>query len=124
MTQKISELTEITSVGGTDYIEVSQDDGSGGYQTRRWAPGTAANADLTTDGGKVVVNNAQNNFSSPQKFPNYTVSGLPSAGDAGRIAFATDGLKDGESSGSGTGVLVYDDGSNWISCDNSSVVSA
>ena len=124
MAQKISELTEITSVGGTDYIEVSQDDGSGGYQTRRWAPGTAANENKTIDNGPIPTVGYENHFTVPQQLPSYTVANLPAAGTSGRVAYASDGLKDGESSGNGTGVPVYDDGSNWISFDNSSVVSA
>lgn len=45
--------------------------------------------------------------------PALTVADLPSAGQAGRLRFATDGRKIGEGPGFGSGVLVYDDGSAW-----------
>lgn len=41
----------------------------------------------------------------------------------GELAFVTDGLKAGESSGSGTGVLAYWDGSNWIAVDSGAAVA-
>jgi hypothetical protein len=47
----------------------------------------------------------------------YTVGTLPAAGSPGRIAFATDARKPGESAGSGTGRSVEDDGTNWITGD-------
>lgn len=55
--------------------------------------------------------------------PSYTVAGLPT-GSAGRIAFATNGRKNGEGSGSGTGVLVFHDSVAWRACDTGSTVAA
>ena len=45
MTKRISELTELSAITGSDYAEVSEDDGAGGYDSKKWAPGTAANQD-------------------------------------------------------------------------------
>ena len=42
------------------------------------------------------------------------VAGLPAAAE-GDLAYATNGLKPGESSGAGTGVVVFYSHSNWIS---------
>ncbi len=42
-----------------------------------------------------------------------TVATLPAAGQEGRILFATDGRKQGEGPGAGTGVPVYDDATAW-----------
>lgn len=53
-----------------------------------------------------------------------TVAGLPAAGQAGRIQFCTNGRKVGEGVGAGTGVLVYDDGVAWRTCDTSTTVAA
>lgn len=39
---------------------------------------------------------------------------LPAAGQPGRLLFVTNGRKIGEGAGAGTGVLVADDGTNWI----------
>lgn len=53
-----------------------------------------------------------------------TVAGLPAAGDAGRLRFATDGRKVGEGVGAGTGVLVYDDGVAWRRTSDDTTVAA
>lgn len=55
--------------------------------------------------------------------PSYTVAGLPT-GAAGRQAFATNGRKNGEGAGAGTGVLVFHDGTAWRACDTGATVSA
>ena len=59
------------------------------------------------------------------RLPNYTVATLPSvnATSPGRQAFATDGLKVGETTGNGTGVPVYDDGTQWRRTSDDSTVS-
>lgn len=43
---------------------------------------------------------------------------------AGAIAFASDGRKDGEGAGAGTGLQVYYDGTNWIRPSDDSIVAA
>lgn len=43
----------------------------------------------------------------------FTVANLPAAAVAGRFAFATNGRKQGEGAGLGTGVIVYDDAVAW-----------
>lgn len=53
----------------------------------------------------------------------YTVAGLPTA-TAGRIAYASDGRKNGEGAGNGTGVLVFADGTAWRACDTGATVAA
>lgn len=57
---------------------------------------------------------------------NFTVANLPSASavGAGVIAYATDGRKNGETAGNGTGVLVFSDGSNWIAVDTGATAAA
>ncbi len=54
----------------------------------------------------------------------FTVAGLPVAGQAARIAFATNGRKTGEGVGAGTGVQVYDDGTAWRRVDDGTTVAA
>ena len=44
--------------------------------------------------------------------------------DDGSICYASDGRKAGEGAGSGTGVLVFYDGSNYIACDTGTTVQA
>jgi hypothetical protein len=53
----------------------------------------------------------------------YTVAALP-AGTAGKCAFASNGRKNGEGVGAGTGVLVFHDGTNWCACDTGVAVAA
>ena len=50
----------------------------------------------------------------------YGTSVLPV--QAGSQAYATDGRKNGEGAGAGTGVLVFYDGSNWMAVDSGQVV--
>jgi hypothetical protein len=53
----------------------------------------------------------------------YTVAALPT-GAAGRMAFASNGRKNGEGAGAGTGVLVFHDGTAWRACDTGATVAA
>jgi len=53
----------------------------------------------------------------------YTVAALP-AGAAGYVAFASNGRKNGEGVGSGTGVVVFHDGTAWRACDTGATVAA
>jgi hypothetical protein len=48
---------------------------------------------------------------------------LPAASQPGRLRFVTNGRKDGEGVGAGTGVLAYDDGVAWRACDTSATVA-
>lgn len=52
-----------------------------------------------------------------------TVAGLPDRSRVGWVAYVTDGRKNGEGAGAGTGVLVFYDGTNWIACDSGQTVS-
>lgn len=53
----------------------------------------------------------------------YTVATLP-AGNVGDIAYVTDGRKNGETAGTGTGVLVFKDATAWRACDTGATVAA
>lgn len=53
----------------------------------------------------------------------YTFAALMVPGQPGRLAFVSDGRKAGEGPGAGTGVLCYDDGTNWETCDTSTPVA-
>ena len=55
--------------------------------------------------------------------PSYTVASLPT-GVAGMNLFVTDGRKNGEGSGAGTGVMVFYDGSSFCACDTGATVAA
>lgn len=54
--------------------------------------------------------------------PTYTVAGLPTSGP--NIAIASNGRKNGEGGGSGTGVLCFRIGSSWFACDTGAGVAA
>lgn len=47
---------------------------------------------------------------------------IPVAGQPGRLLFVSNGRKVGEGAGAGTGVLCYDDGVAWRTCDTSTTV--
>lgn len=53
-----------------------------------------------------------------------TVEALPARASVGDISYAANGRKNGEGAGSGTGILVFFDGTNWIACDSGQTVSA
>ena len=55
--------------------------------------------------------------------PVFTVANLP-AGAAGYVSFASNGRKNGEGAGLGTGVLVFHDGTAWRACDTGATVAA
>lgn len=57
------------------------------------------------------------------KVSSFTVAALPT-GSAGMVAFASNGRKNGEGAGSGTGVLVFHDGTAWRACDTGATVAA
>lgn len=59
----------------------------------------------------------------PQHLGNFTVANLP-AGEAGDVAYATDGRKAAEGVGAGTGTLVFHDGTNWIRVDTGATAVA
>jgi hypothetical protein len=40
------------------------------------------------------------------------------------VAFASNGRKNGEGGGAGTGVLVFHDGTAWRACDTGATVAA
>lgn len=52
------------------------------------------------------------------------VANLPARSRAGDTMYASDGRKNGEGPGVGTGVLVFFDGTNWIACDSGQTVAA
>jgi len=60
------------------------------------------------------------------RLPSYTVAelGALTGSAAGDSAYANDGRKAGEGGGSGTGVLAFYDGSNWIACDTGATLAA
>ncbi len=60
---------------------------------------------------------------APTSMPVYTVANLPT-GAAGWSAFASNGRKNGEGAGSGTGVQVFHDGTAWRACDTGATVAA
>lgn len=77
----------------------------------------------TTFSGPVT---STNGFVGDIQVPTYTVAILPSASSAGAgtVLYASDALKASETTGNGTGNLVFSDGSNWIRVDTGATVSA
>ena len=76
----------------------------------RWGP----NADVTHDITGAATFESQASFVVPPKLPTYTVAGLPAAGTAGRMAFATNARNTAQTAGNGTGQIVVDNGTIWV----------
>ena len=60
------------------------------------------------------------NYIKVKIYYNKSILGL----QGGSTVFASDGRKNGEGAGAGTGVLCFYDGSNWIACDSGQTVQA
>jgi hypothetical protein len=58
------------------------------------------------------------------RLPTSTVAALPAVHLAGDTYFATNGRKNGEGAGAGTGVLVFSDGTAWRAVDTGATVAA
>jgi hypothetical protein len=75
-----------------------------------------------------VVNLSNSNVVTQQTataISSYTVANLPTAGiGAGQLAYASNGRKNGEGAGAGTGVMVFRDGTAWRACDTGATVAA
>lgn len=97
--------------------------GNGFIQAQR-VDGTATtyNLSLQPNGGSVVTGGAVT-AGGPVNLKSYTVAGLP-AGSAADAAYASNGRKNGEGAGAGTGVLVFKDGTAWRACDTGATVAA
>lgn len=116
-----------TTDGGTSYFG----QGSNAFST---IPGAAAATFIFTplkfqiwSGNALAVEFSTSqhaDFAATVRPGRYTVAGLPAAGTAGRVAFATNGRKVGEGGGAGTGVPCYDDGTAWRRYSDDTTVAA
>lgn len=70
-----------------------------------------------------VENGIWDNNNRVQRNQQFTVENLPT-GNEGEFAYATNGLKDGETTGNGTGVPVYWSNGEWRVFRNDTVVQA
>lgn len=76
----------------------------------------------TTFSGPVT---STNGFVGLITVPTYTVATLPDATlNTGAVAFASNALKASETTGNGTGNLVFSDGTNWIRVDTGATAAA
>lgn len=62
-------------------------------------------------------------MTGPITLATYTVAGLPAVG-AAKLAYASNGRKNGEGAGLGTGVMVFSDATAWRACDTGATVAA
>jgi hypothetical protein len=79
---------------------------------------------FTSGTERMRMTSASVKASVPFEAPSYTVAGLPVATTAGRVAYASNGRKNGEGAAAGTGVLVFSDGTAWRACDTGATVAA
>lgn len=85
----------------------------------------ASGAVINFNNGDATLTHSTGRIASsvPVGLPSYTVAGLP-AGSTGDIAYASNGRKNGEGAGLGTGVMVFKDGTAWRACDTGATVAA
>ena len=70
------------------------------------------------------TNSVNPRSTGPIILPSYTVAALPTSASVGAIAFASNGRKQGEAVGAGTGVQVYYDGRGWLSASSGALTTA
>lgn len=76
----------------------------------------------TTVSGPFV---STNGFEGATQVPSYTVAALPTAvGVTGTVLYASNALKASETTGNGTGNIVFSDGTNWIRVDTGATAAA
>ena len=75
----------------------------------------AIDARLKVDGSSPMT--------GPLVLAQYEFADLPTV-EEGALIYVTDGRKAGEGAGSGTGVMAFGDGTNWIACDTGAAVAA
>jgi hypothetical protein len=105
---------------------ISQD-GNWGQYFRGVGAQTVAAFGWANAAGSVIMSLTAAGFlvaTGPVRPGVYTVATIPAAGTAGRMAFATNGRKNGEGPGAGTGVLAFDDGTAWRACDTGATLAA
>jgi len=94
--------------------------------------GATDNAVIRTDGtdtkkaqgsGVTINDSDQVSGVATLTLDSYTVATLPT-GAAGMIAYASDGRKNGEGAASGTGVVVFHDGTAWRAVDTGATAAA
>lgn len=99
---------------------------------RRQGGGSLTAGDIATNQLMLTVYNASGDYyeaigirggAVSNHLGTYTVATLPT-GSAGQTAYASDGRKNGETSGNGTGVFVFRDGTAWRACDTGATVAA
>jgi hypothetical protein len=80
-----------------------------------WEGGLVAHEDTGVDfQTPALLHNGEQVLVGSTAVPSYAVADLPTPGASALIlAFAIDGVKVGETTGNGTGTLVYDDGVAW-----------
>lgn len=115
------------AIDNTNYLTVSS-----GNPLQVWDTSDYTSYDRTNNvladfiGASAVWSRSATRLSAavPVRLPTYTVAGLPAVSVAGDTAFATNGRKNGEGGGLGTGVMVFSDGTAWRACDTGATVAA
>ena len=111
--------------GASNYVFSSSSDPTVIVQGGAATSGVALNA---ANRAVDVVNLSNSSVATQQTataLSSYTVANLPTAGiGASQIAYASNGRKNGEGAGAGTGVMVFRDGTAWRACDTGATVAA
>ena len=98
------------------------------YQQRKESDGTFAISNgLTLDSGDLTIVSGVLANTNPIKLGKFTVAELPTSNllvTEGSMAYASDGCKPGEATGSGTGVPVFYSSEKWYSSCSGTVVTS
>jgi hypothetical protein len=113
------------STGANNYVFSSSSEPTVIVQGGAASSGVALNA---ANRAVDVVNLSNNNVVTQQTataLSSYTVANLPTSGiAASQLAYASNGRKNGEGAGAGTGVMVFRDGTAWRACNTGATVEA
>jgi hypothetical protein len=119
--------TGITIDDSNNLKPTASDGGALGTSALMWSDlFLASGGVINANNGNATITHSAGlwTFSVPVVLPTYTVAGLPGTATAAGLAYASNGRKNGEGAGVGTGVVVFGDGTAWRAVDTGATVAA
>jgi hypothetical protein len=111
--------------GASNYVFSSSSEPTVIVQGGAASSGLALNAANRAVDVVNLLNNSVVTQQTATALSSYTVANLPTSGiAASQLAYASNGRKNGEGAGAGTGVMVFRDGTAWRACDTGATVAA
>jgi hypothetical protein len=120
-------LADEVELTGTSFSPAASDGNALGTTALMWSDlFLASGGVINANNGNATITHSAGlwTFNVPIVHAVYTVATLPGTATAGATAYASDGRKNGEGAGLGTGVVVFGDGTAWRAVDTGATVAA